>query len=160
LNRRAKFALALILVLAAGTIAVAQTIEVTAAGAALEFSDIAPNSQSSEASVLLRVDVTGMSVSPANPIDVYVYLNTSDALMMSGKNKTLATSNLKFKDDAGQWQTPSPLIAVAGALGVRIAVVTSVPSSPILCVRLRVSSHQAAGNYQGYLTVKAQARTL
>ncbi len=111
-----------------------------------------------QTSTPVRVTVTGSAVSSPRPIQVYVYacLPTEEAMRLSGKPLTMAAANLRIRNDRGEWIELEPLPELEGRRGVRVAVINGASATILLQVQLQVPAGQAAGNYQGVLTLVAQ----
>jgi hypothetical protein len=106
----------------------------------------------------VRITLTGATPSSMRPIAIYACIPTEEAMRLSDRSSTMATSTLRIRNDRGEWATLQPLLELEGRRGVRIAIVNKASSTILLQVQLQVPTSQVPGAYQGVLTLEAKDR--
>ncbi len=108
-----------------------------------------------QTSTQVRIAATGATAGFSRPIAVYACIDTGQALRLSGKPSAFTASNLRIRDDRGEWAELEVLPNLEGRRGVRIGVLKGASTSIPLQVQLRVPAGQTPGRYQGVLTIQA-----
>lgn len=111
-----------------------------------------------QTSTPVRITLTGATASPVRSIEIYACIPTEEAMRLSGESSTMATGNLRIRNDRGEWSALQPLIELEGRRGVRIAILNKASSTILLEVQLQVPTSQVPGAYQGILTLEAKER--
>jgi hypothetical protein len=109
-----------------------------------------------QSSISIRVTVTGTTVSSLHPVEIYSCIAGEEAMRLAGKASTLATANMRIRNDHGEWAALEPLAELGGRRGVRIAVVNGTSATVLLQVQMQAPASQRPGTYQGTLMLVAQ----